>query len=196
MNPELEKQLEALIGKISNKEDFDTVRDQLLKRGIESLLKAEMTAHLGYEKGSSGIGGYGVELQGEKEGIADVPIAEKGTKVFTLNGEPLKELTSIYGPELPGGSTALIPDGDGFSHQNDNYTNLVEKEVEKLYTAKGQLKPNSSLGKDPDSDKSAEYGGIGAGYPTKDRKSAEKDSSYFDKSNYFEKIWIETETID
>jgi len=53
MNPELEKQLEALIGKISNKEDFYIVRDQLLKRGIESLLKAEMTAHLGYEKGSS-----------------------------------------------------------------------------------------------------------------------------------------------
>lgn len=52
MNPELEKQLEALIGKISNKEDFYAVRDQLLKRGIESLLKAEMTAHLGYEKGN------------------------------------------------------------------------------------------------------------------------------------------------
>ena len=52
MNPELEKQLEALIGKISNKEEFYTVRDQLLKRGIESLLKAEMTAHLGYEKGN------------------------------------------------------------------------------------------------------------------------------------------------
>lgn len=52
MNPELEKQLEALIGKISNKEDFYIVRDQLLKRGIESLLKAEMTAHLGYEKGN------------------------------------------------------------------------------------------------------------------------------------------------
>src|SRR5690554_1714989 len=57
MNPELEKQLEALIGKISNKEDFDTVRDQLLKRGIESLLKAEMTVHLGYEKGRSGTDG-------------------------------------------------------------------------------------------------------------------------------------------
>jgi|GEM_PF-4685560 len=53
MNPELENQLDALIGKISNKEDFYIVRDQLLKRGIESLLKAEMTAHLGYEKGSS-----------------------------------------------------------------------------------------------------------------------------------------------
>ena len=45
MNPELEKQLEALIGKISNKEDFYIVRDQLLKRGIESLLKAERIEH-------------------------------------------------------------------------------------------------------------------------------------------------------
>lgn len=53
MKPELEKQLEALIGKINNKEDFDLVRDQLLKRGIESLLKSEMSAHLGYEKGQS-----------------------------------------------------------------------------------------------------------------------------------------------
>ena len=52
MNPELEKQLEKLIGEINNKEDFEAVKDQLLKRGIESLLKAEMTAHLGFEKGS------------------------------------------------------------------------------------------------------------------------------------------------
>ncbi len=53
MNTELEKQLDALIGKISSKEDFDKVKEQLLKRGIESLLKAEMTAHLGYQKGDS-----------------------------------------------------------------------------------------------------------------------------------------------
>ena len=52
MNPKLEQQLENLIGQISNKEDFEQVQDQLLKRGIESLLKAEMTAHLGFEKGS------------------------------------------------------------------------------------------------------------------------------------------------
>lgn len=55
MNSELEKQLDALIGKISNKEDFNQVKEQLLKRGIESLLKAEMTAHLGYQKGDSVI---------------------------------------------------------------------------------------------------------------------------------------------
>lgn len=35
MNTEIEKQLEDLIGEIKSKEDFDTVKDQLLKRGIE-----------------------------------------------------------------------------------------------------------------------------------------------------------------
>ena len=55
MNTELEKQLDNLIGKISSKEDFELVKDQLLKRGVESLLKAEMTAHLGYEKGGATV---------------------------------------------------------------------------------------------------------------------------------------------
>jgi transposase-like protein len=53
MNEELEKQLESLVGKIQSKEEFDQVRDQLLKRGVESLLNAEMTAHLGFDKGLS-----------------------------------------------------------------------------------------------------------------------------------------------
>ena len=53
MNQELEKQLEALVSKIASKEDFDQVRNQLLKRGVETLLEAEMTAHLGYQKGDS-----------------------------------------------------------------------------------------------------------------------------------------------
>jgi transposase-like protein len=53
MNQELEKQLEALVSKIASKEDFDQVRNLLLKRGVETLLEAEMTAHLGYQKGDS-----------------------------------------------------------------------------------------------------------------------------------------------
>jgi transposase-like protein len=56
MNEELEKQLESLVGKIQSKEEFDQVRDQLLKRGIETLLNAEMTAHLGFDKGSPALG--------------------------------------------------------------------------------------------------------------------------------------------
>lgn len=51
MRQQLEQPLEALIGKINNEKDFHRVRSQLLKRGIESLLKAELTAHLGFEKG-------------------------------------------------------------------------------------------------------------------------------------------------
>ena len=57
MHEELEKQLEALIKQIGNKEDFEKVREQLLKRGVESLLRAEMTAHLGYQKGQSKLRG-------------------------------------------------------------------------------------------------------------------------------------------
>jgi putative transposase len=53
MNTDLEKQLEALVSKITNKEDFEQVRKQLLKRGVETLLEAEMTAHLGYQKRDS-----------------------------------------------------------------------------------------------------------------------------------------------
>ncbi len=55
MNTELERQLDVLVSKITNKEDFDQIREQLLKRGIESLLKAEMTAHLGYGKGDPAV---------------------------------------------------------------------------------------------------------------------------------------------
>ena len=42
--------LEELIKEIKTKEEFDAIKDQLFKRGIESLLNAEMTAHLGYPK--------------------------------------------------------------------------------------------------------------------------------------------------
>jgi len=45
--------LDQLIKELEGKADFDQVRDQLLKRGVESLLKAEMTAHLGHHPGAS-----------------------------------------------------------------------------------------------------------------------------------------------
>lgn len=47
--------LNQLISQLENKEDFDQVRDQLMKRGVESLLKAEMTAHLGYNQGANPV---------------------------------------------------------------------------------------------------------------------------------------------
>src|SRR5699024_1520022 len=64
---------------------------------------------------SSGVLGVGVEFQGNKKGIADIPIAEKGTKVLTVEATFLMELTNVYGPQLPTGSTALIPGSDGLS---------------------------------------------------------------------------------
>lgn len=45
--------LEQLISELKGKEDFEELRDQLFKRGVEALLKAEMTAHLGHPKGES-----------------------------------------------------------------------------------------------------------------------------------------------
>jgi len=43
-------------GVYKSKEDFDKVRDQLLKRGVESLLKAEMSAHLGHIPNQTPLG--------------------------------------------------------------------------------------------------------------------------------------------
>lgn len=53
MNEKTERLLEELVSKLKNKEDLQQVRDQLFKRGVESLLKAELTAHLGYEQGDT-----------------------------------------------------------------------------------------------------------------------------------------------
>ena len=52
MNDQTNKLLEELLGQIKGKKDFDELRDQLFKRGIQTLLNAEMTAHLGHEKGA------------------------------------------------------------------------------------------------------------------------------------------------
>lgn len=43
--------LEELVSQLKGPEDFKNLQDQLLKRGIEALLKAEMNHHLGYGKG-------------------------------------------------------------------------------------------------------------------------------------------------
>ncbi len=43
--------LDQLLSQIENQQEFKQVQDQLFKRGIESLLKAEMSAHLGYSSG-------------------------------------------------------------------------------------------------------------------------------------------------
>lgn len=43
--------LDQLLGQIDDQQEFKQVQDQLFKRGIESLLRAEMSAHLGYSSG-------------------------------------------------------------------------------------------------------------------------------------------------
>lgn len=55
MNTKAQKLLEELVNKIDSKEELDLIAKQLKKRGVEALLEAELTAHLGYEKGSSPI---------------------------------------------------------------------------------------------------------------------------------------------
>jgi len=49
--------LNELLSQINSKEELESVRSNLFKRGVESLLKAEMTAHLGYPKGAAPKGG-------------------------------------------------------------------------------------------------------------------------------------------
>ncbi len=46
MNKKQEKLLSDLIEEIGSAEDFYKIKDQLFKRGVESLLKSELTAHL------------------------------------------------------------------------------------------------------------------------------------------------------
>lgn len=52
MNEKAENLLNELVSKIETKEEFDQVQKQLFRRGIESLLNAELTAHIGHEKGN------------------------------------------------------------------------------------------------------------------------------------------------
>ncbi len=51
MNEKSKNLLEELISQISSKEELELVREQLFKRGVENLLSAEMTVHLGHPKG-------------------------------------------------------------------------------------------------------------------------------------------------
>ena len=51
MKEKSENLLNQLIEQISSKEELDKIKDSLFKRGVESLLKAELNSHLGYPKG-------------------------------------------------------------------------------------------------------------------------------------------------
>lgn len=66
MKTEATKLLDELVTKIQNKEEFAHIQEQLLKRGVEALLNAEMTAHLGYSKGDKPHSGNLRNLFSEK----------------------------------------------------------------------------------------------------------------------------------
>ena len=51
MKSKTEELLEALIEQIKHGTEFDQVQEQLKMRGIQSLLKAELSGHLGYAEG-------------------------------------------------------------------------------------------------------------------------------------------------
>lgn len=51
MKDKTQELLDQLLNQIEDQKEFKQVQDQLFKRGIESLLKAEMSAHLGYSCG-------------------------------------------------------------------------------------------------------------------------------------------------
>lgn len=53
MKEKTQKLLDDLIDQIDDEKQFRLVQDQLFKRGIESLLKAELSAHLGHAPGST-----------------------------------------------------------------------------------------------------------------------------------------------
>jgi transposase-like protein len=52
MKKETNELLEQLLSQVEGKEEFHELREALFKRGIEALLNAELTAHLGHEKGT------------------------------------------------------------------------------------------------------------------------------------------------
>ena len=51
MNKETKQILMSLLGKVTDKDMLDQISDQLFKRGVQTLLEAEMEAHLGYPNG-------------------------------------------------------------------------------------------------------------------------------------------------
>lgn len=47
-NKKLEQLLDALLKEVKDPKEFYALKDQLYKRGVQTLLAAEMESHLGY----------------------------------------------------------------------------------------------------------------------------------------------------
>ena len=54
-NKEVVELLDSILEQVEDKESLLDIQDQLFKRGVETLLKSELKAHLGYEKGDKPI---------------------------------------------------------------------------------------------------------------------------------------------
>ena len=55
MNDKTHEFLDLLVGEVKDKKTLLELKDELFKRGVESLLSAEMDLHLGYDKGQAPI---------------------------------------------------------------------------------------------------------------------------------------------
>ena len=75
-NKKVDELLDSILDQVDDKETLLDLQDKLFKRGVEALLKSELKAHLGYEKG-------------------DKPISEN-----TRNGHSLKTLKTNKGEVL------------------------------------------------------------------------------------------------
>jgi len=77
MDDKTNQLLDSLINEIKDKNSLDLIRDQLFKRGVQTLLKAELDTHLGYSKGDKPINNNqrnGYTPKTLKTSIGDVPI--------------------------------------------------------------------------------------------------------------------------
>jgi transposase-like protein len=77
MNNKTDELLETLLKEVKDKASLDQLNDELFKRGVQALLKAEMEAHLGYPKGSKPKGSNqrnGYSQKTLKTSKGDIPI--------------------------------------------------------------------------------------------------------------------------
>lgn len=87
MKKETNELLEELISQLEGKEEFYKLRDALFKRGVEALLNAELTAHLGHKKGekpsSSNIrNGYSEKTLKTSEGEHKIKVPRDRAATF------------------------------------------------------------------------------------------------------------------
>lgn len=110
MKQNMEEILETLIGQIKNPKDLELIQDQILKRGIQALLKGELESHLGYAQGAKPVSdnirnGYSEKTIATSQGeiTIEVPRDRNGTfdpvtvpKHKTMVGKLEQTMLSLY----------------------------------------------------------------------------------------------------